>query len=208
MTLRVSGKNMNIGEALRTHVTDRLGGATAKYFDGDVQGHVTIAPEGSGFRSDCTLHLTSGITLQADGRAHDPYASFDQAAERMEKRLRRYKRRLKDHNQQPAAPLANGAELVSDYVLEAPDQETEAPVPEQFSPTIIAETSSRLTRMSVASAVIELDMTGAPVFVFRHDVSERVNLVYQRGDGNIGWIDFGFEDGAAGGVPAARSRLA
>jgi ribosomal subunit interface protein len=97
MPLRISGKNLDIGEALRQHVSEKLETATAKYFDGSVSGHVVITPEGSGYYSDCTLHLASGVTLQAEGRAHEVYASFDQAAERIEKQLRRYKRRLKDH---------------------------------------------------------------------------------------------------------------
>jgi ribosomal subunit interface protein len=98
MPLRISGKNLDIGEALRQHVNQRLESATAKYFDGSVSGHVVITPEGPGYYSDCTLHLASGVTLQAEGHAHEVYASFDQAAERIEKRLRRYKRRLKEHH--------------------------------------------------------------------------------------------------------------
>jgi ribosomal subunit interface protein len=125
MSLRVSGKNINIGEALRAHVTQRLETAAAKYFDGRVSGHVTISPEGSGFRADCSLHLASGIVLQADGRAQEPYASFDQAAERIEKRLRRYKSRLKSHHEHGHGDGAQ-AEVVAYHVLEAPDQENEA----------------------------------------------------------------------------------
>ena len=98
MPLRISGKNINIGDALRTHVSERLNAATGKYFDGSVAGHVTIEPEGSGYRTDCTLHLASGVTLQAEGRAQEVYASFDQTAARIESRLRRYKRKLKDRN--------------------------------------------------------------------------------------------------------------
>lgn len=197
MSLRVSGKNINIGEALRTHVTDRLKTATAKYFDGDVSGHVTITPEGSGYRSDCNLHLTSGIVLQADGRAQEPYASFDQAAERIEKRLRRYKSRLKSHHDHHAAqsaaksdaanPRTAKSEIVSSYVIEAPDQEEEAP--SEFTPAVIAETTTQLRRLSVSQAVLDIDLTGAPVVVFRHATTGRVNVVYRRGDENIGWID-------------------
>ena len=129
MSLRVSGKNINIGEALRTHVTERLEQTAAKYFDGDVSGHVTIAPEGSGFRADCSLHLTSGIVLQADGRAQEPYASFDQAADRIEKRLRRYKSRLKSHHD--AGHDAANRKSCPSYVLEAPDEES---APQRISP--------------------------------------------------------------------------
>ena len=184
MSLRVSGKNINIGEALRMHITRRLEQAAAKYFDGGVSGHVTISPEGSGYRADCSLHLTSGIVLQADGRAHEPYATFDQAADRIEKRLRRYKERLKGHHD---AHSHDGAEDAASYVIEAPDQESDAPT--EFSPAVIAESTTKLRRLSVSSAVLELDLTGAPVVVFRHANTGRVNVVYRRGDDNIGWID-------------------
>ncbi|PWB83380.1 MAG: ribosomal subunit interface protein [Methylocystaceae bacterium] len=185
MSLRVSGKNINIGEALRTHVTDRLGAAAAKYFDGAVSGHVTITPEGSGFRADCSLHLTSGVDIQADGRAQEPYASFDQAADRIEKRLRRFKSRLKDHHGD--VPVGSDGEVVASYILEAPDQNEEAP--QEFSPAIVAESTARLQRLSVSAAVLDLDLTGAPVVVFRHVNTGRVNVVYRRGDDHIGWID-------------------
>jgi ribosomal subunit interface protein len=98
MPLRISGKNLDIGEALRQHITEKIEAAASKYFDGSINGHVVITPEGSGYYADCTMHLDSGVTLQAEGRAHDPYAGFDLAAERIEKQLRRYKRRLKDHH--------------------------------------------------------------------------------------------------------------
>jgi ribosomal subunit interface protein len=183
MSLRVSGKNMNIGEALRVHVATRLEAAAAKYFDGDISGHVVISPEGSGYRADCALHLTSGIVLQADGRAQEPYACFDQAADRLESRLRRYKRRLKSHHDHHDAKV----EQAPYYVLEAPDQETEEPV--EFSPAVIAESTTELRRLAVAQAVLHLDLTGAPVLVFRHAGTGRVNVVYRRGDNNVGWID-------------------
>ncbi len=187
MTLRVSGKNMNIGEALRTHVQTKLSAAAAKYFEGALTGHVTIAPEGSGFRADCTLHLPSGVTLQADGRAQEPYACFDQAAERIEKRLRRYKGRIKGHKH---GGTDNGAaETVASYVLEAMDEERDAPAEHEYSPTVIAETTTRLDAMTIAAAVIELDLTGVTVLPFRHAATGRVNIIYRRNDGNIGWLD-------------------
>ncbi|WP_018267320.1 ribosome hibernation-promoting factor, HPF/YfiA family [Methylosinus sp. LW4] len=181
MSLRVSGKNINIGEALRIHVGDRLKAAAGKYFDGELSGHVTISPEGSGFRADCSLHL-NGIDVQADGRAQEPYASFDQAADRIEKRLRRYKSRLKDHH-----ALREDGEVAQSYVLEAPDQEQDAP--KEFAPTIVAEATSRLRRLTVSAAVLDLDLTGAPVVVFRNADTGRLNVVYRRGDDHIGWID-------------------
>ena len=186
MSLRVSGKNMNIGEALRTHVLAKLAAAAEKYLDGAPTGHVTIAPEGSGFRADCTLHLRNGVTVQADGRAQEPYACFDQAAERIEKRLRRYKSRLKERKHEKAE---TSDLTVSSYVLEALDEEGEAPAEHEFAPTVIAETTTRLGAMTIAAAVMELDMTGVTVLPFRHAATGRVNIIYRRGDGNIGWLD-------------------
>jgi ribosomal subunit interface protein len=187
MTLRISGKNLDIGEAMRTHVRERIDTAVAKYFPGSVSGHVTIEPEGSGYRADCTLHLTSGITLQADAKAQEPYASFDQAAMRIEKRLRRYKSRLKTHQSGVGEGVGEG-EMVAKYILEAPADDDQEVV-HDFSPAVISETVYRLKELSVSSAVMDLDLTGAPVLVFRHAGNGRVNIVYRRSDGNIGWID-------------------
>jgi len=187
MDLRVSGKNFSIGEAMRTHVSDRIQAAVQKYFDGSVSGHVIVDHEGSGYRSDCTLHLASGITLQAEGRAIEPYASFEQAADRLEKRLRRYKRRLKDHHGANGHAEHPAREVFASYVLEAPEDENVDDV--GFNPVVVAEKTATLRRLSVSDAVLDLDMTGAPVIVFRNAGSERVNIVYRRSDGNIGWID-------------------
>jgi ribosomal subunit interface protein len=185
MTLRVSGKNLDIGESLRTHVQQRIATMIAKYFDGQVTtGHVTLEPEGSGFHTECTLHLSSGMTLEAKGKAHEPYASFDQAAERIEKRLRRYKGRLKSHH-----PPGNGhiEQPMPDYVLASPDPEAETT--DEFNPVIVAESTGRLRELSVSAAVMDLDLTGAAFIVFRHAGNGRVNIVYRRPDGHIGWID-------------------
>ncbi len=186
MTLRVTGKNFDLGEAMREHILDRVEAAISKYFDGSVSGHIVVDHEGAGYRSDCTLHLSSGMTLHSEGRAHEPYASFDAAATRLEKRLRRYNRKLKDHHLK-TAQNANGA-MIADYVLEAPDQEAEGEV-EDFNPVVVAEKTAALETLPVSEAVMRLDMTGAPVVVFRHATSDRVNIVYRRPDGNIGWID-------------------
>ncbi|MCC2098040.1 MAG: ribosome-associated translation inhibitor RaiA [Hyphomicrobiales bacterium] len=185
MTLRVTGKNFDLGEAMRGHIIDRVEAAISKYFDGSVSGHIVVDHEGAGYRSDCTLHLSSGMTLHSEGRAHEPYASFDSAATRLEKRLRRYNRKLKDHHLR-SAQSANGA-MMADYVLEMPDPEAE--MVEDFNPVVVAEKTSALETLPVSDAVVRLDMTGAPVVVFRHATSDRVNIVYRRPDGNVGWID-------------------
>jgi ribosomal subunit interface protein len=191
MTLRVSGKNLDLGEALRARVSARIEEAVEKYFDGGWSGHITVGPEGNGFRAECALHLDSGTVLQAQGEADDPVLSCDGAAELIEKRLRRYKRRLKDHraNGRGRGPefSAGPAATFVDTTLSAPDSDTEED--ETWNPAVIAEATSSLARMSVRDAVLQLDLTGAPVLVFVHANHGRVNLVYRRADGHIGWID-------------------
>ncbi|MET7244242.1 ribosome-associated translation inhibitor RaiA [Methylobacterium sp. EM32] len=195
--LRVSGRGVDLGEALRTRVEERISAALAKYFDGAYHGHVTVGRDGSAFRTDCVLHLPSGITLEASGAAHDANASFDQTAERIEKRLRRYKHRLKAHPNGHAkgaavdGVLGNGALRSDDTaVMEAAYSVMESPEEDTGEhPPIIAESTRTLHRRTVSEAVVELDLTGVPVLVFVHAGTERVNVVYRRGDGAIGWID-------------------
>ena len=188
MSLRVSGKNLDIGAALRTHVQARIAASTAKYLNGDITGHVTIGPEGSGYKTECFLRLPSGIMVTAEGEAHEPYASFDKTADRIDKRLRRYKQRVKDHHGAgPGAATPPPDTEMASYVIEALDAEIQEN--EVFSPVIVAESPMMLKTMSVAAAVAELDLTGAPVVLFRHATQQRLNLVYRRPDGAIGWID-------------------
>jgi ribosomal subunit interface protein len=193
MTLRVSGKSISIGEALRDRVSERTDEVLRKYFDGNYSGHITLSKDGFGFRTDCALHLDSGITLEADSMAADAYASADQALLLIEKRLRRYKSRLKDRSARKAyaatAALSdlNGAALdAPSYVIEAPSHDDDV---NEFNPVIIAEATTSLKRYSVSEAVMELDLTGAPVMVFQHGSSGRVNIIYRRPDGNVGWVD-------------------
>jgi ribosomal subunit interface protein len=192
MTLRISGKSINVGDALRGRVSERTDEVLRKYFDGNYSGHITLSKDGFGFRTDCALHLDSGITLEADSNAVDAYASADQALLMIEKRLRRYKSRLKDRSARKAYAAAI-AEIEAptldapSYVIEAPaegDDEVTA-----YSPVIIAEATTSLKRLSVSEAVMELDLTGAACIVFQHGCSGRVNIIYRRADGNVGWVD-------------------
>jgi len=186
MPFRVSGKNIDVGEALRGRIHDRIAEAMGKYFDGGYSGHVTVAREGFGFRTECAIHLDSKITLHADGQAADAYASADQAALRVERRLRRYHRRLKEHR---SDRLDGRAALeAASYIIAAPEQDSEAEL-DGFTPVIIAESTTMLKQLSVSDAVMELDMTGAPVLVFRHAAHGGINIVYRRADGHFGWID-------------------
>jgi ribosomal subunit interface protein len=176
---------MEIGESFRQRIEDHIAEAVTKYFDGGYSSQVIVEKAGSRFSADCKVHLDTGIVLHAAGEANDPQGSFDAAAQRIEKRLRRYKRRLKDHH---AGNHANGSAEVAYTVMDSvPDEDEE--VPEDFAPTIVAESSKQLKTMSVASAVMALDMTDEPVLLFRSPGKDQLNIVYRRNDGNIGWID-------------------
>ncbi|MFO1112232.1 MAG: ribosome-associated translation inhibitor RaiA [Bradyrhizobium sp.] len=193
MTLRISGKSISVGEALRNRVSERTDEVLRKYFDGNYSGHITLSKDGFGFRTDCALHLDSGVLLEADSSAADAYASADQALLMIEKRLRRYKSRLKDRSARKAhAANAAFAEMEAP-VLDAPSYVIEAPAHEEenagYNPVIIAETTKSLKRLSVSEAVQELDLSGANCLVFQHGSSGRINVIYRRADGNVGWVD-------------------
>lgn len=184
MNLRVSGKHMEIGDAFRSRIEGRIGEAIDKYFDGGFSGHVTVEKTGSRFAADCMVRLDSGMSLQASGEAQEPISAFDVAAERIEKRLRRYKRRLKSHHGNGDASVAT--EIAYRIVTTVADDDE---VPEDFAPAVVAESTVELRTMTVAAAVIELDTKDSPVYVFRNAGNDHVNVVYRRSDGNIGWID-------------------
>jgi len=186
MAFRVSGKNIDVGEVLRARISERVDELIKRFFDRGYSGHVTVSKEGFGFRTECAIHLDSGIVLQADGIAADAYASTDQAALRIEKRLRRYRGRLKNHPT-PAPRRTDAALDAASYVIAAPDHDEDEAA--EFKPAVIAETTTPLPTLSVSEAVMELDLTGAPVVVFVHGTSGRVNIIYRRQDGNIGWVD-------------------
>jgi ribosomal subunit interface protein len=183
MTLRVSGKNLDIGDALREQALERVGEALSKYFDSGYSGHVTVEKEGSGFRTECTLHLDTGATFHVEAEAADAYQSLNRVIERIGKQLRRDKRRRTDVNgateAKTALPLANGA---------ADDEE---PV-ESFavSTAIIAEQASNaLPKLSTAQAVARIESGEASTIAYLNPGTKRANIVHRRPDGHIGWID-------------------
>jgi ribosomal subunit interface protein len=186
MTLRVSGKNMDVGDALRSRATDHFEAVVRKYFDGNYQGHLTLEPEGSGFSALCTVHLDSGATMQSSGHGGDAIQAYEQMANTIEQRLRRYNKKLKAHRRHAGSAAGEGGEATA-YVLGAPGDSDE--LEEDYSPPVIAETTSNLRQMSVGEAVMQLDMNQAEVVVFRHAGHGGLNVVYRRADGNIGWID-------------------
>lgn len=182
MTLRVSGKNMDVGDALRSKAVQHFDNVVAKYFDGGYEGHLTLEHEGPGFRAVCRIHLDTGIVLQSNAYGGDAVSAFEIMAQHIAKRLRRYNRRLRTHR---GKQEENGAATA--YVLQAADEEEE--LADDYSPPVIAETTSNLRRMTVGEAVMELDLLQEDVVVFRHAGHGGLNVVYRRADGNIGWID-------------------
>ncbi|MDB5530921.1 MAG: raiA [Devosia sp.] len=185
MTLRVSGKNMDVGDALRGKAEDHFDAVVAKYFDGGYDGHLTLTPDGIGFRADCIVHLDSGAMLQSSAQGGDATSAYEVMALNIEKRLRRYKRKLKTHGK---GIKANGDDTLAQYtVLGAADELDE--LDEDYAPPVIAETTKNLRSLSVGEAVMELDLTQSGVVVFRHAGHGGLNVVYRRSDGNIGWID-------------------
>ena len=186
MRIQVSGKQMDIGDALRSHVEDRLGEAVGKYFDRPVDAVVTFCKDRHQFVADSSVHLATGMTVQATGKADEVYACFEGAVERMEKQLRRYKRRLKDHHRDRQDPIE--AMEAASYVLRS-DNDNDHEEPETLQPVIVAEMATRVPSLSVGEAVMQMELAGAQLLVFRNDAHGGVNVVYRREDGNIGWVD-------------------
>ena len=184
MTFRVSGKNLDIGPALRERVNARLVEALGKYFDRGYSGHVTVAKDGFGFRTECAIHLDSGVTLEAEAMAADAYASADQAAIRIEKQLRRYTNRLKEHKvDEDAQALVENAS----YTIFSPAAETESEGSD--APTIVAETRVDIPEASVSDAVMLMDLRNTNALLFKNSGTGEFNMIYRREDGNIGWVE-------------------
>jgi len=175
---------MEIGDAFRSRIQGRIEETVQKYFDGGYSGHVTVEKSGARFSADCVIFLDTGMGLQAAGQAYDPQAAFEAASERIDTRLRRYKRKLRSYDSAP-----NGRDQDIAYRVMAPAAEEIEEIPEDFAPAIVAESTVALKTMSVARAIVELDVKDSPVFVFRNAGNDQVNIVYRRADGNIGWID-------------------
>ena len=193
MRIQVAGRQMDVGEALRTRIETELAAGVGKYFNRATDAVVTVAKNGGGveFEVDCTVHLPSGISLQAEGHAGDAHSAFDDALLKLEKRVRRYKRRLRNHHADNKSPLP--AQDASAYVLAPLEEENEsdadAPVHAESPPLVIAESTVPVRTMTVSMAVLQLDLSKEPALMFRNAANGGLNVVYRRTDGNIGWID-------------------
>ena len=191
MQVQVSGKHVDVGEALRERVGGELQSSIGKYFERGGDADVVVSRDGFGFRVDCTVALASGQKLQSHGLGGDAHAAFGAALHKIETRVRRYKRRLKSHT---VAATAKAAETASLYVLRTPDaaDDDEEDWDDAGAPPaamVIAETEATLKTMTVSMAVMELDLTESQTIVFRNAAHGHLSVVYRRPDGNIGWID-------------------
>lgn len=186
MRYQISGHQIDIGDALQTHVRQELGSMLEKYAGRPTDVTVVFSRDAHEYVCETIVHLSTGLTTQAKAFATEIYASFDSSLEKMDKQLRRYKRRLKDHHKDRKEPV----ELfgAASYILAASDAEA-AEEPETLQPMIVAEMEMKIPALSVGEAVMQMELAGAPVLVFRKENDEGINVVYRRDDGNIGWID-------------------
>ncbi|QDY71245.1 ribosome hibernation-promoting factor, HPF/YfiA family [Qingshengfaniella alkalisoli] len=188
MRYQISGKQIDIGEALQTYVKNELGVIVDKYAERPTDAQIVFSKRGHEYVCETVVHLSTGLTAQARATANEIYPAFDQCGEKMEKQLRRYKRRLKDHHKVRAQPVeALGG---SSYIIASNDDADDSE-PDTLQPVIVAEMETRIPSISVGEAVMQMELIGAPVLVFRNEGTKGVNVVYRRDDGNIGWIEPG-----------------
>ncbi|MFQ5346446.1 MAG: ribosome hibernation-promoting factor, HPF/YfiA family [Rhodothalassiaceae bacterium] len=202
MQINVSGRKVRVGDALRSHIVTSLEELAEKYFCRAIEAQVTVAKRGRLFDVDCAIHLGHGIHLQSHAEGAPGRAAFDLAAEKLEKQLRRHKRRLKDrHLKSRHGQEEEIAQLARAYVLApasddgAGDAETPASGSDE-QPIIIAETRVEIPRLTVGDAVMLLDLANAPALMFRNRRNDQINMIYRRADGHIGWVDPGQGDRA------------
>jgi ribosomal subunit interface protein len=209
MQLIVTGRQVDVGETLRTHVSDALDAILGKYFGSAIEAHVVFAREGHLIRAEIEVRLSRGILVNGRAATSEFYAAFDAAAERIAKQLRRYKRRLHDHHAKNRGPgeTVEREEQARSYILAGGEDETEevAPDGDAGAPAVIAEMSTELPQLTVGEAVMRMDLADSAFLLFRNRSHGQLNLVYRRGDGNIGWIDPSLEPDRSNSAAAGRA---
>ncbi|WP_299617574.1 ribosome-associated translation inhibitor RaiA [Pelagibius sp.] len=189
MQLSVKGKQLDVGDALRTHVTESLSRILDKYFGDAIDCAVTLSRDAHLYRAVVSAHVGRGIKLEAQGEASEPYPAFDAAAERLSTRLRRHKRRLRDHSNKLAG--AEDAPLpAQQYILAGEgDEELSEESGGDNQPVVVAEMTTEIPTLTVSEAVMHMDLGDMPAMMFRNSAHGGLNMVYRRSDGNIGWVD-------------------
>jgi len=195
VTIQVTGKNVEASEAFQSYVTDRITGVLDKFFGPELSGHVRVEKERGRFHTQFSIRLKTGLLIAVRGDGADAYASADAAIERLEKRVRRYKRRIKNRHNATAAHVPVVETDAGGPAVQMEDERDE--LSGAKAPLIVAETQTSLRELPVSAAVLELDGTDRPFVLFRNAARGRINVVYRRADGNIGWIDPRGNPGAA-----------
>ena len=195
MQVTVSGRHLDLSDALRTRVEAQLDVIAHKYFDHALEANVTFGRARSFFTCDINVHAGRGLTLRGEGEAADAHAAFDDAAEHIAKRLRRYRRRVNGHSRDEAQGRVR-PEMAREYILLENDElaDTLEPVvdghiPERAYATVIAENPTEIGVLTVGDAVMRMDLADQGVLMFRNQASGELNVVYRRSDGHVGWID-------------------
>src|ERR1700751_4449448 len=186
MEITVSGKQAELSDALRTRVSDHLDLISNKYFDHALEAHVTFSRARSFFICDINVHAGRGLVLRGEGEAADANTAFDDAAEHIAKRLRRYRRRVNEHARDSAN--RERPEAARQYTLRQ-EQEADRASNGEAHATVIAEQATEISQLSVSEAVMRMDLADQPVLMFRNSTTGQLNVVYRRSDGNVGWID-------------------
>ena len=186
MHYQITGKQIDIGEALQTHVQSEMSEVFSKYAGRPTNAIIVFSKSGHEYVCEAEVHLSTGLTAKAKGKATEIYAAFDGASEKMEKQLRRYKRRLKDHHRDRSQPVELSD--AGSYIL-ASNDESDDQEPNGVNSMIVAEMETKIPSLSVGEAVMQMEIADAPVLVFRNEGHSGINVVYRREDGNIGWID-------------------
>lgn len=195
MELTVNGKQMNVGDSLRSHVEEKLSDINSKYFNRAFDVVVTFAPEGTAFiKTHISLKVGKDIMVTAQAIETDAYVSFDAASAKIAKQLRRYKTRLRDHHERVEQTPETEMLKARDYTLASQGidptaEEVEEDVPTGSDPVVVAEMPMQILKMSVADAVMRLDLGGNSAILFRNPKNNSLNMVYRRADGNIGWVE-------------------
>ncbi len=194
MQVQIAGKKVELGAALQERIALGLEDRVSKYFDRTGEAFVTVSKPGWAFNVDCSVHLPSGVSLQAHGEGDDPYAAFEQLLDKIEKRVRRYKSRLRNHRAKEPLPFEIGSERI---ILIAEDDDADADDSELGlngadsgeAPTIVAESDTKIRTMTVSMAVMQLELADSPAIMFRNAAHGGLNMVFKRQDGNVGWVD-------------------
>ncbi len=192
MQVQIAGKKLEVGSALQERIAYGLESRVSKYFNRTGEAFVTVAKPGWAFMVDCSIHLPSGVTLQAHGEGDDGYQAFEQALDKIEKRVRRYKNRLRDHRAQPSEAASERIILAPPAIAEGEDLEEGESLLDGANgeaPAIVAESDTTVRTMTVSMAVLQLELSDSPAVLFRNAAHGRLNMVYRRPDGNFGWVD-------------------